>query len=134
VRRCSCQDIATWPWQSFGRTVVLMWQSTGDRLHQVQWGLELVTAPLLVLGVVLLVRAGLLAEAIYVGSASAALLTSTTYLSLPRSTLTAFPLFLLGARALARPGRRVAVVLTAAGCLAGTVATAWWHLYGEQVG
>ncbi|MDQ1460587.1 MAG: hypothetical protein QOI08_2071, partial [Actinomycetota bacterium] len=72
-------------------------------------------------------------EACYVGLATAALLTSTYYVSVARSTVVAFPLYLLAARRVVRARRRVRLLLAAVSvtwlCLG-----AFFHVHAHQLG
>lgn len=83
-----------WPWETLINQGIHVLRE--PRLDwQIQALLEAVAAVGIVVAVVVLVRRRAWAPATLVGTTAASLMTSTSYLSLARSTLTLFPLFIL---------------------------------------
>ncbi|MFI7438958.1 mannosyltransferase family protein [Nonomuraea indica] len=95
-----------WPWKSWSTT----WnaaQGGGD--FAVAFRMEIAGAVVAVLVLVWLVALGRWSEAVYTGSQAAALMTSAYYLSIPRSLLLWFPLWVALARL--ATGRRWVIVV-----------------------
>ena len=98
----------------WGRERVAPWTALANSVGQVftagtphvQSCLELIFAALLVGCLIVLGRRGQWPELTYVGLTAAALLTSTHYLSVPRSLLVCFPAIVVIAQWLRRPGSR----------------------------
>ena len=83
-----------WPWETLINQGIHVLRE--PRLDwQIQALLEAVAAVVIVVAVVVLVRRRAWAPATLVGTTAASLMTSTSYLSLARNTLTLFPLFIL---------------------------------------
>lgn len=78
-----------WPWASLLNTVESLFVPPWP--HQVQNTVDLVFASLLVTTLVVLIRRRQWAFATYVGLTAAAMMTSTTYMSIARSTAVLFP-------------------------------------------
>lgn len=83
-----------WPWQTLRQQLIhVVAEPLPD--WRVQSVLELIFAIGLVLAVVLLLRRRDWPAAVFAGLTALSLMTSNTYLSLARNTLTVFPLFIL---------------------------------------
>lgn len=83
-----------WPWETLlNQGIHVLREPELD--WQLQAAFEVVAAAALVVAVVVLVRRRAWAPATLVGTTAASLMTSTSYLSLARNTLTLFPLFIL---------------------------------------
>ncbi|WP_344495282.1 mannosyltransferase family protein [Nonomuraea monospora] len=88
-----------WPWQAWETS----WQSAmGDGDFAVGFRMEIVGAVVTVGVLVWLLVLRRWSEALYVGAQGAALLTSAYYLSIPRSLLVYFPVWILVARVATR--------------------------------
>jgi hypothetical protein len=105
----------TWPWTTLERSAKRLLTVDPWPVRYQDW-LEMVFAGLLVLGVVGLIRRRRWPEATYVGLTAASLLTSTYYVSIPRSLLVCFPLLILAAQwSRSTPRRRLVVACGVAG-------------------
>ena len=95
-----------WPWETLYQTAGrVIYASSLDR--QIQFGLDIVFAVILVAGIVYFVRTKRWPEVTYLGLTAISLMTSYSYLSLARNTVTLFPLVLALAGATDKPSRRV---------------------------
>ncbi len=94
-----------WPWETlYNQAIHVLREPELD--WQVQAVLEVVAAVGIAVAVVVLARRKDWASATLVGATAASLMTSTSYLSLARNTLTMFPLFILLADVTRGPHRR----------------------------
>ena len=95
----------TWPWTTFVHSADRLLTVEPWPVRYQDW-LEMVFAALLVLGVVVLVRRRRWPEVVYVGLTAGSLLTSSYYVSIPRSMLVCFPLIVIAAEWTRRSSRR----------------------------
>lgn len=95
----------TWPWTTFVHSAKRLLTVEPWPVRYQDW-LEMVFAGLLVLGVVVLARRRRWPEFTYVGLTALSLLTSSYYVSIPRSMLVCFPLIVLAAEWTRRSRRR----------------------------
>ena len=95
----------TWPWTTFVHSAKRLLTVEPWPVRYQDW-LEMVFAALLVLGVVVLFRRRRWPEVVYVGLTAGSLLTSSYYVSIPRSMLVCFPLIVLAAEWTSRSARR----------------------------
>jgi Gpi18-like mannosyltransferase len=101
-----------WPWESLRRSIEHYQRSSSSAVH-FQAAMELVFAALFVIALIAFARQRSWAEFTYVGLTTLSLLTSTFYLSVPRATLTAFPVLVLFARWAVAPRHRSAAICIA---------------------
>ncbi len=98
----------TLPWASFWNSCSKLWGPAATVAERYQSAMELVFAILMVAGGWILFKLQHWPELTYVGLTAVSLLTSTVYLSIPRSVLLCFPLLVLTGqwlrRSLATPG------------------------------
>lgn len=98
----------TLPWASFWNSCSKLWRPAATVAERYQSAMELVFATLMVAGGWILFKLQRWPELTYVGLTAVSLLTSTVYLSIPRSVLLCFPLIVLTGqwlrRSLATPG------------------------------
>jgi hypothetical protein len=87
----------SWPWDSLTTTIRYYRDSREDAVH-FQAGMELLFAALFVVALAAFAYRRMWVELTFVGLTVASLLTSTFYMSVPRSTLAAFPVFVLYAQ------------------------------------
>jgi mannosyltransferase PIG-V len=98
-----------WPWDALANSVSRLWEFHAfDLLFQD--AMELAFAAALVTCSVLLARRRRWPELVFVGLTTLSLLTSAYYLSVPRSLLTCFPIFVLLGEWLARQRSRLHLV------------------------
>jgi mannosyltransferase PIG-V len=95
----------TWPWTTFVHSAKRLFTVEPWPVRYQDW-LEMVFAALLLLGVVVLFRRRRWPEVVYVGLTAGSLLTSSYYVSIPRSILVCFPLIVLAAEWSWRSPRR----------------------------
>jgi hypothetical protein len=95
----------TWPWTTFVHSAKRLLTVEPWPVRYQDW-LEMVFAALLVLGVVVLFRRRRWPEVVYVGLTAGSLLTSSYYVSIPRTMLVCFPLIVLAAEWIWRSARR----------------------------
>ncbi len=95
----------SWPWVSLSNTVDGIFFEH-PLSHQVQNAADLLFAALLVVAIVVFVRRRAWAAATYVGLTAAAMMTSTTYLSIARASAVLFPVTILVACTVLEPRRR----------------------------
>ena len=106
-----------WPWDTLvNQGIHVLREPRWD--WQVQAGVEVVFAAALCVAVVLLARARSWPAVTLLGLTALSLMTSNSYLSLARNTLTLFPLVVLMARLTGRRGRFVAVLVACVALLA----------------
>lgn len=85
----------SWPWMALGRSVSRFWHRPPQLDLIFQDVMELVAAAVLIAAVIWLFKRKAWPEFTYVGLTALSLLTSAYYLSIPRSLLTCFPLFVM---------------------------------------
>jgi hypothetical protein len=95
----------TWPWTTLVHSAKRLLTVEPWPVRYQDW-LEMVFAALLVLGVVVLFRRRRWPEFVYVGLTAGSLLTSSYYVSIPRSMLVCFPLIVIAAEWTRRSAHR----------------------------
>lgn len=94
-----------WPWVTLVQTAGrMLYASSLDR--KIQFGLDLVFAALLVAAIIYFVRTRRWPEVTYLALTAVSLMTSLSYVSLARNTITLFPIVIALAGVLQPPGRR----------------------------
>lgn len=105
-----------WPWTALTNTVELSLTESESKSRRFQWAVDMAVAVMGVAATAYLGVRRLWPEFTLALITFSVLLSSTYYLSIARSTLTIFPLFVVGGFILARQSLRVSfVVLTASG-------------------
>jgi Mannosyltransferase (PIG-V) len=123
----------TWPWTTFVRSARRLLTVDPWPVRYQDW-LEMVFAGLLVLGVVVLLRRRRWPEFTYVGLTTLSLLTSSYYVSIPRSMLVCFPLIVLAAEWTRQSRRRGLVTVCIAVSLALLVFNTTTLLFDQWTG
>jgi hypothetical protein len=123
----------TWPWTTLVHSAARLLTVQPWPVRYQDW-LEMLFAGLLVLGVVVLVRRRRWPESGYVGLTAVSLLTSSYYVSIPRSLLVCFPLLVLAAEWSCRSPRRWLVGLCAAVGVAMLVVNTTTFLLNQWTG
>lgn len=123
----------TWPWTTLVHSAKRLLTVDPWPVRYQDW-LEMVFAGLLVLGIVVLVRQRRWPEVVYVGLTAGSLLTSSYYVSIPRSMLVCFPLVVLAAQWSRRSPRRWLVASWAAAGVAVLVVNTTTFLFNQWTG
>ena len=113
AQRIGWQRRTVWPWQTLRESIEHFRHSVSNAVH-FQSAMELVFAALYIVFLVALARRRRWPEFTYVGLGVAALFTSSFYQSVPRSMLTAFPVFLVVGEWVTTTPRRWLVAVVAA--------------------
>jgi hypothetical protein len=114
AQRVGWERYTTWPWRTLTNSIELLRRVT-QPARRLQSALEILFAALLLAALTVLGRRRMWPELTYVGLSALALLTSSFYQDVPRSTILAFPVLAFVAQwSMASPHRRVVWTIVAA--------------------